>query len=347
MMKNRPTHIYKGVLLIMLFSLSVSGCSAQSGSSKPEDGLYAEITTSRGKILLSLEFEKTPMTVANFTGLAEGKIDGGQGKGKPFYDGLKFHRVIDNFMIQGGCPLGTGTGNPGYSFPDEFDSSLRHDSAGVLSMANSGPASNGSQFFITHTETPWLDGKHTVFGRVVEGQETVNSTKQGDTIKSVKIIRAGEKAESFKNDQAAFTELVKKSGEAEARKAKEQVEKDIAFIEKTWPNAEKTASGLMYIVERTGDGGKSPVMGSVVTTHYRGMFLDGRVFDSSYDRGQPLQFSVGQVIQGWNEALMGMSKGEKRTLIIPPELGYGSRGAGGVIPPNAYLVFEVELIDFR
>ena len=194
MMKNRPTHIYKGVLLIMLFSLSVSGCSAQSGSSKPEDGLYAEITTSRGKILLSLEFEKTPMTVANFTGLAEGKIDGGQGKGKPFYDGLKFHRVIDNFMIQGGCPLGTGTGNPGYSFPDEFDSSLRHDSAGVLSMANSGPASNGSQFFITHTETPWLDGKHTVFGRVVEGQETVNSTKQGDTIKSVKIIRAGQKA---------------------------------------------------------------------------------------------------------------------------------------------------------
>ncbi len=349
LMNNRS--IAKGVLPIMLLSITLFSMSAESGFAESyqnqPDGLYAELDTTRGKILLSLEFEKTPMTVANFTGLAEGKIDGGKGKNKPFYDGLKFHRVIDNFMIQGGCPLGTGTGNPGYSFPDEFDKTLRHSGPGILSMANSGPGTNGSQFFITHTATPWLDDKHTVFGRVVDGQKTVDAIKQGDKINSVKILRKGKKAEAFKNDQQAFSELVKNNRENQNRKAVQQLENDKALVAKKWPSAKKTASGLMYIVEREGTGSTSPVMGSPVVTHYRGTLLDGKVFDSSYDRGQPLQFSVGQVIQGWNEALMSMKKGEKRTLIIPPDLAYGSAGAGGVIPPNAWLVFEVELIDFK
>ncbi|MDX9800268.1 MAG: peptidylprolyl isomerase [Spirochaetia bacterium] len=349
-MNNRKN--IKGVLPIMLLSITLLSMSAESGFAESyqnqPDGLYAELDTTRGKILLSLEYEKTPMTVANFTGLAEGKIDGGKGKNKPFYDGLKFHRVIDNFMIQGGCPLGTGTGNPGYSFPDEFDSTLKHSGPGILSMANSGPGSNGSQFFITHTATPWLDGKHTVFGKVIEGQKVVDAIKQGDKLNSVKIFRNGKKAEAFKNDQNSFSALVKSSKENMNKKASAQLEKDKAIVAKKWPSAKKTDSGLMYIVEREGNGSASPVMGSPVTTHYRGTLLDGKVFDSSYDRGEPLQFSVGQVIQGWNEALMSMKKGEKRTLIIPPELGYGSAGAGGgVIPPNAWLVFEVELLDFK
>ena len=322
----------------MLFSLAAIDSNAQT--SNLPDGLYAEIDTAKGKILINLEFEKTPMTVANFTGLAEGKINGGQEAGKPFYDGLKFHRVIKDFMIQGGCPLGKGTGGPGYSFPDEFDTTLKHSKPGILSMANSGPDTNGSQFFITHKDTPWLDNKHTVFGNVISGQNVVDSIAQDDKINSIKIIRVGKKAEAFQNDQAAFKELIKQHPEKEKKK----IEK---IISERWPKAKKTPSGLMYIIEKEGSGDKYPKFGTIVTTHYKGMLLDGTVFDNSYKRGEPLQFAVGKVIEGWNEALMSMKKGEKRTLIIPPNLGYGSRGAGGVIPPNAYLVFEVELIDFK
>ncbi|MCL2792895.1 MAG: peptidylprolyl isomerase [Spirochaetaceae bacterium] len=336
--------ILKGALFIMLFSLAAIDSDAQTANLA--DGLYAEIITNRGTIVVNLEFEKTPMTVANFTGLAEGKIDGGRGAGRPFYSGLRFHRVINNFMIQGGCPLGTGTGGPGYNFPDEFDPSLRHSGPGILSMANSGPNTNGSQFFITHTAQPHLDNRHTVFGNVVSGQNVVNSIRQGDTINSIRIIRVGQRAEAFRNDQQAFQELVRQAGAGEQRRAEEEIRRQERIARERWPNATRTPSGLMYIVEREGSGDATPRMGSRVTTHYTGMLLDGRVFDSSHQRGEPLQFSVGQVIEGWNEALMTMRRGEKRTLIIPPQLGYGSRGAGGVIPPNAYLVFEVELIDF-
>ncbi|MBI9108055.1 MAG: peptidylprolyl isomerase [Spirochaetales bacterium] len=309
------------------------------------DGLYAEMTTSRGTILLELEYKKTPMTVTNFVGLAEGTIKNSKGDG-PFYDGLKFHRVIDNFMVQGGCPLGTGTGDPGYKFPDEFDPSLKHTGPGILSMANSGPGTNGSQFFITHVKTDWLDGKHTVFGHVVNGMDVVNAIKKGDKLEKVTIIRQGAEAEAFKADQAAFDELI--GGAAANAKAKlEEARKgELDLIKKNWPAAVETESGLRYIVEIKGDGGDKPKMGTAVTTHYTGTLLDGTKFDSSVDRGEPATFKIGQVIQGWNEALMDMSKGEKRTLIIPPELGYGERGHPGVIPPNAYLVFEVELIDF-
>ncbi|MCL2481055.1 MAG: peptidylprolyl isomerase, partial [Spirochaetaceae bacterium] len=231
--------VLKGVAIIMLFSLAAIDSFAQT-SNLPE-GLYAEIDTSKGKIIINLEFEKTPMTVANFTGLAEGKIYDKQDAGKPFYDGLIFHRVIKDFMIQGGCPFGKGTGNPGYVFPDEIDPSLKHSGPGILSMANSGPGSNGSQFFITHVSTPWLDGKHTVFGKVVSGQKVVDSIIEGDKINSVKIIRVGKKAEAFKNDQQAFQDYLK---QPEERKRQEKI-----VLEK-WPNTKKTKTGLMYIVER-------------------------------------------------------------------------------------------------
>lgn len=168
------------------------------------DGMYARIETTRGVITCRLEFEKTPLTVCNFAGLAEGRLDTQVRSGQPYYDGLTFHRVIPDFMIQGGCPLGNGTGGPGYNFRNEIVPSLRHDKSGVLAMANAGPHTNGSQFYITHKATPWLDGRHTVFGQVIEGQDVVDAIRQGDTIEKVTIIRVGEDAEAFTADQAMF-----------------------------------------------------------------------------------------------------------------------------------------------
>lgn len=309
------------------------------------DGLYAVLHTGKGDITLMLEYEKTPMTVANFVGLAEGALNI-KGKNKPFYDNLTFHRVIENFMIQGGCPKGNGTGGPGYTFPDEFDDSLKHTGAGILSMANAGPGTNGSQFFITHVPTPWLDGKHSVFGHVIEGQSVVDSIAQGDVLKKVEIIRKGEKAEQFRTDREAFTEYVIAAEEKNKKRQAEEQAKLDRELSNRWPDAIRTPSGLRYVVKRKGDGKKSPAYGQKVTVHYTGSLLDGRVFDSSVQRGVPAQFKIGEVIEGWNEALVTMSAGEARTLIIPPELGYGTMGYPGIIPPNAYLVFEVELISF-
>ncbi|MFA7560036.1 MAG: peptidylprolyl isomerase [Sphaerochaeta sp.] len=307
-----------------------------------KDGLYAVMHTSKGDITLALEYQKTPMTVANFVGLAEGTLS----NDKPFYNGLKFHRVIENFMIQGGCPLGTGTGGPGYKFGDEFDPSLKHNKPGILSMANSGPGTNGSQFFITHVETPWLDNKHSVFGHVVEGQDVVNKIAQGDGIKSVEILRVGKEAEEFQVTKQSFTAYI-----VEAEK-KRKIANEAAFakveaeLKNRYPEAIATKTGLRYVVKKEGDKKTFPKMGTRVTVHYQGSLLDGRIFDSSIQRGEPTQFAVGEVIEGWNEALMTMSAGEERTLIIPPELGYGEMGYPGIIPPNSYLIFDVQLISF-
>lgn len=309
-----------------------------------QDGLYAKFKTSKGDILVALEHEKTPGTVGNFVALAEGTMkNSAKSEGEPYYDGLKFHRVIPDFMIQGGCPLGTGTGNPGYKFDDEFHADLKHDGPGILSMANAGPGTNGSQFFITHVETPWLDNKHTVFGRVQEGQDTVDAIAQGDCIESLEIIRVGAVAENF-NAVEAFHSF---ESAREKRMAAEKEAKR-AELDKLSAGFEETKSGLRYKIIQKGNGKKANA-GNMVSVHYKGQLADGTVFDSSYRRNQPLDFQVGvgQVISGWDEGICLLHVGDKARLVIPSDLAYGSAGAGGVIPPNATLVFDVELVNVK
>jgi FKBP-type peptidyl-prolyl cis-trans isomerase len=311
--------------------------------SKQADGMYAKFETSKGTIYTNLEFKKTPMTVANFVGLAEGSIKNtAKAEGVPYYDGLKFHRVIPNFMIQGGCPLGTGTGDPGYKFGDEFDETLKHTGPGILSMANAGPGTNGSQFFITHVKTDWLDGKHTVFGHVIDGMDVVNKIVGNDTLTHLTILRKGKEAEAFDAPKVFEFEKANVGAKAEA-KAKAEQEKMDKTLNETYGNATKTASGLRYVVEKEGTG-KMPLATDQVTVHYTGYLLNGTKFDSSVDRGQPATFGLNQVIRGWTEGLQLMKEGGKTKFIIPSELGYGANGAGGVIPPNSWLVFDVELI---
>lgn len=307
-----------------------------------KEGLFAQIKTSKGVIEIQLEFEKTPGTVGNFVGLSIGKIKNSNKElGKPYYDGLKFHRVINDFMIQGGCPIGTGTGDPGYKFDDEFNADLKHDKPGILSMANSGPATNGSQFFITHIETPWLDNKHTVFGHVIDGLDVVNSIVQDDEIINIKINAVGEKAQSF--DPVKAFENFNKLKEERINKQKKKTEKLLNDLSDGYS---KTDSGLMYKFLDNKNSNK-PLKGKKVKVHYKGMLLDGTVFDSSFKRNQPIEFTlgIGQVIKGWDEGISLLGVGDKASFIIPSDLAYGESGAGGVIPPNAPLLFEVELIS--
>jgi FKBP-type peptidyl-prolyl cis-trans isomerase len=264
-------------------------------------------------------------------------------QGKPYYDGLKFHRVIPDFMIQGGCPLGTGTGSPGYSFEDEFHAELKHNAPGILSMANSGPASNGSQFFITHVATPWLDNKHTVFGNVIEGQDVVDAVAQNDILVSIEIIRVGEQAEKF-NAVESFRVFEGSRAKREAEAKKRQQEE----MDKIAGGYDETPSGLRYKILQEGNGRKAE-KGTMVSVHYKGQLLDGQVFDSSYQRKQPIDFTIGigQVISGWDEGIQLLKVGDKARFIIPSNLAYGSTGAGGVIPPDATLIFDVELMDVK
>jgi cyclophilin family peptidyl-prolyl cis-trans isomerase len=388
----------KNIFNIVLIAISCITFSV--AQDKKQEGIFAEISTSKGKIVVELEYKKTPITVANFVSLAEGKNTqvAEKLKGKPYYNGLKFHRVIANFMIQGGDPDGNGSGGPGYKFVDEI-TDLTHKSAGVLSMANAGAGTNGSQFFITHKETAWLDGKHTVFGHVVSGQDVVNKIAQDDVINSIVIIRNGKEAKKFKaekifadyfskkeesdkaqevkNESArkALAEIAlanqKKQAEIEAAKRKElegklvnvKAEK-IAEFTTLKATSTKTASGLQYTITKKGTGSK-PADGSTIYIHYAGYFEDGSLFDSSYsdiskkygkfDQNRadqngyaPFPFQYGSktgLIPGFLEGVNLLSFGDKVTLFIPSNLGYGEKGAGNVIPPNATLIFELEILE--
>lgn len=325
-----------------------------------KDGIYAQMETNKGVMTIELFAEEAPLTVANFVGLAEGsKENKAKPLGTPYYDGIIFHRVIKDFMIQGGDPDGKGTGGPGYNFEDEFFSDRKHDKKGILSMANSGPNTNGSQFFITEVPTPWLDGKHTVFGQVVQGLDVIDvianvekgaqdRPKEDIVIQHVYIIKKGDKYKNYNGGQefekakaahqAKLNEINKKEEAAKAQEVQRQ--KDLTA------KASKTASGLMYYIEKEGSG-DLPKEGEVLNIHYTLRLNDGEKLDSSYDRNQPLTAQVGvtNLIQGWMEALTLFKKGSKVFLIIPPELGYGAQGAGGVVPPNATLYFDMEVLD--
>ncbi|MFV0531172.1 MAG: peptidylprolyl isomerase [Flavobacteriales bacterium] len=375
-------------IISLLSFLLITSCGSNMDLDKEtynslEDGLYAYMITNKGNMVIKLEEKKAPVTVANFVGLAEGVIKNkAKANGIPFYDGLTFHRVIDKFMIQGGDPDGTGQGGPGYSFPDEFDPSLRHDKKGTLSMANSGPNTNGSQFFITDTATFHLNGRHSVFGHVVKGLETIDSidgvkTKMGDMpeesviIEKVEIIRKGEEAKAFDakkvfeaRDSAAMVEKAKAVGgeiqkETENKiqqerekimtemraKAEKQKQEFLATKEALLKNAQSTPSGLKYVIEKEGTG-EPYKKGDVARVHYNLFLEDGTKIDSSYDRGKPISFPVGEgnVIKGWDEALTTFRKGSKVKLIIPPNLGYGDRQTGP-IKPNSTLYFDIEIME--
>jgi len=362
-MKN----ILTSVVLGLGFTAMVA-CQAQNQSTMVngenvslEDGMYAKITTNKGDILIELEYEKVPMTVANFVGLAEGNIENNaKAAGEPYYNGLKFHRVIADFMIQGGDPSGNGSGGPGYSFPDEFDASLRHDTAGILSMANAGPGTNGSQFFVTHKETPWLDDKHSVFGHVVAGMDIVNAIAQDDVMENVEIVRVGKDAESF-DAAAVFTEKRDNYEADQKAKAAAEMAATEAKIREMYPNFQTTESGLMYVINEEGTGPQA-VQGSNIKVDYVGRFMDGNLFDTSIEavakennayneqrpyEPLPLAVGTGQVIAGWDEGLMLFKEGGSGTLIIPGHLAYGERGYPGVIPPNATLIFDVTLVEVQ
>ena len=309
-----------------------------------KNGIYAKFNTSKGSILVKLTHDLTPGTVGNFVALAEGNMENKvKPQGVKYYDGLSFHRVIPDFMIQGGCPKGTGTGDPGYKFDDEFHPSLKHDRPGVLSMANAGPGTNGSQFFITHVPTSWLDNKHTVFGHVIEGQEVVDAVAQGDQLETLEIIRVGEEAQNW-NAIEAFIGL---RGARMKREAALKAEAE-AKMEQLAAGFEKTESGLRYQFIQRGSGKKAE-NGKTVAVHYEGSLENGKVFDSSYPRKKPIEFRLGQgqVIEGWDEGIALLQVGDKARFVIPSDLAYGPSGAGGVIPPHATLIFDVELMDVK
>lgn len=337
----------------MLLVTSSMLMSASCNKSKNKNSkMYALIETDKGNIKIELFFKETPMTVANFVGLAEGTMkNSAKPEGTPFYDGLKFHRVISkgngdaqDFMIQGGDPQGTGMGDPGYKFPDEIVDTLNFDKPMLLAMANSGPATNGSQFFITVTETTWLNGKHTIFGKVVEGQDVVNKIKQNDVMNKVTIIREGKDAKKFDANKV-FVEVQEEAKKAAAEKAKNAMKEFEEYVMKTYPNAQKTASGLYYVVEKEGTGAQAEA-GKQVSVHYAGSLTDGTEFDNSFKRGQPIEFQlgVGQVIKGWDEGIALMREGAKYKLVIPYQLAYGENGRPPVIPAKAALIFDTELI---
>lgn len=349
-------------LILSLVAL-VSSCTSQK--SDLPDGLYADIKTDKGNIVVELEYKKAPVTVANFVSLAEGKnpfVDD-QYKNKPYYDGIKFHRVVNDFVIQAGDPTGTGSGGPGYVFKDEFDPTLGHDKEGTLSMANSGPFTNGSQFFITHKPTPSLDNRHSVFGYTVKGMDVVNQIKEGDIIENIKIVRQGKEAKKFdaaKVFKNYFEEEAKSKKEQEEKQAKIQQEYASKFGELK-AKATKTSSGLSYVITEKGNG-QTPNIGQDIYVDYSGFFEDGTMFDSSHEQLSkdfniynpqraaanqyiPIPFKFGAktgLIPGFIEGIEQMNIGDKAVIFIPAHLGYGERGAGP-IPPNTDLVFELEI----
>jgi peptidyl-prolyl cis-trans isomerase A (cyclophilin A) len=378
--------MFKKLYVLAVLALALASCKTSSRTDLG-DGLFADIKTSKGDIIVRLEHDKIPVTVANFVSLAEGNSPfvSENFKGKKYYDGLIFHRVMKDFMIQGGCPTGTGTGNPGYRFMDEFNDSLVHDRKGILSSANSGPGSNGSQFFITHKPTPWLDGVHTIFGEVVEGMAIVDSianvpvamgSKPVDSvnINTIKIIRNGKEAKKFDAIQIMtdyFDNEEERLAIIEKKKAKKQAEmagmmaEFAKELETQSGKAKQLPSGLKMLVLKEGDGEK-PKIGQKVDVMYSGYLPNGTLFESNHEeiakkyntydekRAQgggympaAMTYATNSgLVAGFEEGMLTMKVGDKVRLFIPSHMGWGEQGAGP-IPPNSDVIFDVELTGVR
>ena len=357
----------KRLILLVLAIISITSCTPiykkmnidKDFYNSLQDGVYAKMETSKGELIIKFFDKDAPVTVANFVGLAEGTIENkAKAKGVPYYDGIVFHRVIKNFMIQGGDPQGTGMGDPGYKFDDEKND-IKHEGKGYHSMANSGPNTNGSQFFITEVPTPWLDGKHTVFGKVIKGEEVIDAIansemgaqdrpKQEIKIVKVSVFTKGDAYEKYDAAKIFNKGKGKIQENNKAYIAKQEAEA-AKKLEELKAGMSKTASGLLYKISKSNPEGKAPKAGDIVAVHYAGKLTNGKEFDNSFKRGEPIEFSVGvgQVIKGWDEGILLLKEGEAATFLIPSELGYGARGAGGVIPPNAWLIFDVELVKVK
>jgi peptidylprolyl isomerase len=354
----------KKILLLALAIAVITGCKTQHPDL--ESGLYADIQTNKGSILLKLAYDKAPITVANFVSLSEGENPkvSEEFKSKKYYNGIKFHRVIPDFMIQGGDPTGTGSGGPGYKFDDEF-TDLSHKGPGVLSMANAGPGTNGSQFFITHKATPWLDGKHSVFGEVISGQEVVDSIQQNDQIEEVVIIRKGKEAKQFDAPDVFVTYFDQKEIIAKEREAKLNAikETNVSKFDALKSKATTTKSGLQYQITTKGSGAAVKSTNKA-TVHYAVYFIDGTLLETSKleiaeannqvniqrknaNQYNPIQATVGpedSMIEGFKEGLRLLSQGDQATLFLPYTLAYGANGVQG-IPPQSDLIFEVEVVS--
>ncbi len=353
-------------------------CNSQKKAYKDlGDGLFADIETTKGHIVVKLNYKEVPTTVANFVTLAEGKNNfvKVEYKGKPFYNGTIFHRVIDGFMIQGGDPTGTGMGDPGYRFEDEFVPSLKHNKKGILSMANSGPNTNGSQFFITQVPTPHLDGRHTVFGETVKGEEVIDAIAKAPRngqdrpnedikIKNITIVANGKDAQKF-DAVKVFDNYFKSVAEREKEKEERVKRASAKFLEEIKvqePQAKVLPSGVKIFTINNGEG-KQPKQTEFAMVNYAGYLRNGALFDSnikeveeSYGKYQamreqqngyqPIPFPYtpsAQLIPGFKEALLTMKVGDKIRVFIPATLGYGEAGAGDVIPPNSDLIFDIEI----
>jgi peptidylprolyl isomerase len=375
LIKQTKINLFMKKLTFLFLTLSLAFASCQNKYPDLEKGVYAEFVTNKGTFVAKLYNEQTPLTVTNFVTLAEGSNDMVDSiyKGKPFFDGLIFHRIIKDFMIQGGDPKGDGTGNPGYRFPDEIVDSLKFTKKGLLAMANSGPGTNGSQFFVTLKETPWLDGRHTIFGEIVLGQEiidslgTVPTTKPGDKpidsvfIQKVSILNTSNSKLASFDEEMAKLEVTKKA-EAE-RKAKIGIAV-VADFDKLRANAETLASGVQMVFTNKGDGPK-PAEGSQILMNYAGYLANGTLFDSNIKEVEekfgmlnadkvarqgyapaPSEYGPNaRLIPGFREALLKMKVGDKATVYIPAQLAWGESGAGDLIPPNSDVIFEIELVD--
>ena len=352
------------------FLLSALLCVPPLLGQDPEDvqrpypeGLYAELATSKGIIVLELDFRRTPMTVASFVGLAEGTIrNAAFPLGAPFFDGSVFHRVAPGHVIQAGRPASAQARSPGYTIPNEIHPDLNHRRMGILGMANGGPHTGSSQFYITLGDRSYLDGDYTVFGEVFGEMEVVLSVERGDTIRSVRIVRVGEEADAFRPDTESFREMVR---EVEARaKAAEEEKKaaDLAVVEEKWPNAVTCTMGWRYDIVQEGTG-PFPEVGDTLFVRYAGWtfpmgygdHLEPPLQFGSTRRGgaphflpedvekraegsrpgaaagEPFSFIVGEanVNPGFDDAVSQMRWGEKRIVIVPAEVGYDPVGFYG------------------